>query len=72
MCTFKHGLSPVARDAGRLFSSSIRTPKPLALEDINKPDSPIVRKADEYLKTQLSAEIWNHSQRVFYIGANAT
>lgn len=61
----------VPRDPKTLFQNgSLRVSKPRKVEDIFVPHSRLVQEASDYLKSELPAEIWNHSLRVYLVGAD--
>ncbi|KAF7560166.1 hypothetical protein G7046_g3976 [Stylonectria norvegica] len=64
----ENGWTAVPVDAGKIFQGKpFNDPKPVSLDSIVFPShDPIVFKSQEYAKTHLPSQAYNHSMRVFY------
>ncbi|OCB87623.1 cyanamide hydratase [Sanghuangporus baumii] len=69
-----YGYTPVARDPDVLFkdhpTASGENPRqdPFKFEGYPLPDSPLVRKVKQFVKTKLNEQTFNHSNRVYIYG----
>ncbi|KAK9342276.1 hypothetical protein V1522DRAFT_358600, partial [Lipomyces starkeyi] len=62
--------SAVEREIDRfLLQANVRAPKPFDLASIPVPSSVAAEKAVAYVKNHLEPSIFNHSNRVYYLGA---
>lgn len=62
--------SAVERDIDRILHTlGVHAPQYISISDIKVPSSPLTEKAVQYVKSELDAPIFNHSQRVFLIGS---
>lgn len=66
-----NGWTAVSRAAPSLFSGKafLHPPKPLSLADLQFPSNdPVVAKAQQYAKSRMDEQTFNHSMRVYYFG----
>jgi len=66
----EHGWTAVPRSRDKLLDSigNPKSSKPMKIEDIPLPDSPLVQSVLKYAKENLTKQTFNHSMRVFYYG----
>ncbi|KAK3725156.1 hypothetical protein LTR37_000667 [Vermiconidia calcicola] len=66
----EHGWTAVPRSLEKLVSDrkNKTAPKPVSLEDMPLPDTPLVQEVLQYAKENLPRETFNHSMRVYYYG----
>ncbi|KAK4902171.1 hypothetical protein LTR27_001073 [Elasticomyces elasticus] len=66
----EHGWTAVPRSLDTLVASrkDPKPSKPVNIEDITTPDSPLVQAVMKYAQARLPSEAFNHSMRVFYYG----
>ena len=67
----EHGWTAVPRSLEKLVSDrkNKTAPKPVSLEDMPLPDTPLVQEVLQYAKENLPRETFNHSMRVYYYGS---
>ncbi|KAH0566343.1 hypothetical protein GP486_000249 [Trichoglossum hirsutum] len=65
-----YGFSALPRDPAVILQGrkNNRNPLPVAVSDIELPDTPLAKAVLEYAKKELREETFNHSMRVFYYG----
>ena len=66
----EHGWTAVPRSLEKLVASR-RNPqlsKPMTIESIALPDSPLVKQVLKYAEENLPSQTFNHSMRVYYYG----
>jgi len=70
----EHGWTAVPRSRDKLLDSigNPKSSKPMKIEDIPLPDSPLVQSVLKYAKENLTKQTFNHSMRVFYYGQAIT
>jgi hypothetical protein len=66
----EYGWSAVVRDPKILLDGKpyINAPTPILVKDIPFPTDEIVKKVQEYARTELIEQTFNHSMRVYYFG----
>ena len=65
----EHGFTAVARDTKTLISGNINhISRPIKIEDIPFPKTELIKKVQDYAKSKLGKETYNHSMRVYYYG----
>ena len=66
----EHGWTAVPRSLDKLVASckDPKSSKPVSVDDIPLPDSPLVQSITKYAKENLSKQTFNHSMRVFFYG----
>lgn len=64
------GFTALPRDPNVILDGkkSLTDPRPLSVNDIPVPITPLARKVQEYAKAELRPETYNHSMRVYYFG----
>jgi cyanamide hydratase len=68
-----HGWRAVPRDPAVLLKDkSSAEPKPLTVDEIALPESPLAKEVLAYAKRELNEQTFNHSMRVYYYGENHT
>ena len=65
-----HGWTAVPRDPKVFLSkrSKNKEPEPLLIDDLPFPIDELVTKVQEFAKSELREETYNHSMRVYYFG----
>ena len=68
----EHGWTAVPRSLEKLVASrkNPQPSKPITVESIALPDSPLVQQVLKYAEENLPIETFNHSMRVYYYGNN--
>jgi len=66
----EYGWTAVPRDIEKLLKGrkNIRDPKPIRVSDIEVPATSLAREIQQYAKTNLPEETYNHSMRVYFYG----
>ncbi|KAK8196712.1 hypothetical protein M8818_006879 [Zalaria obscura] len=66
----EYGWTAVPRSLAKLVASreNKQSPKPIKIEEIPLPDSPLVQSVLQYAKENLPRETFHHSMRIFYYG----
>ena len=69
-----YGWTAMPRKVETLLASrtDVKPPTPVKVNDINLPDSPLVKAVHAYAKKELAPETFNHSMRVYYYGMDHT
>lgn len=70
----EHGWTAVPRSLEKLVTrrKNPQPSKPMTVDEIPQPDSPLVRSVMKYARENLPGQTFNHSMRVFYYGKLAS
>lgn len=66
----EYGFSALPRDPSVILKGRKHNtePKPISIDDVRVPDTPLAQKVHDYVKQELRTETYNHSMRVYYYG----
>jgi len=64
------GFTALPRDLNVILAGKKNNadPRPLSVNDVRVPDTPLARKVQDYAKQELRTETYHHSMRVYYYG----
>lgn len=66
----EYGFAALPRDPSLILKGKKYNtePRPISIEDVKIPDTPLAKEVQDYAKRELREETYNHSMRVYYYG----
>lgn len=68
----EYGFDPVPRSQEKLLKGHNKESPYISPDDIEIPNTKVVKAVEEYVQKELSRETYNHSVRVYYYGRDGS
>ena len=68
----EYGFDPVPRSQEKLLKGHNKESPYISPDEIQMPDTKVVKVVEEYVRKELSRETYNHSVRVYYYGGESS